>query len=196
MKRFTVFLVIMFLVPVWCILARGEQGGDGGGKSQGASQPANYSSPGGSQRQAAPNKQNQPVVINVNRPSSGGHGRNYPSQQSASQQTSGAPSYGKLQWTQKGQVKQAGQKKSSANYNPSALRTGGTMTKQSVSMSVNNTQMKTASVVHHHPYEPNYVRKKLQKLGVKSAPGYITNREEVIHTDREHSSDRLSENRL
>jgi hypothetical protein len=41
--------------------------------------------------------------------------------------------------------------------------------------------------VHHHPYQVNYVRKKLQKLGVKTEPGYITNREEVIHTDKAHS---------
>jgi hypothetical protein len=188
MKRITAFFFIVFLIPVWSVMARGGEQGSDGGRSQGQSQPANYGSQGSPQeRQASSGNKSQPVVINVNRPSSGGHGKNYPSQQSASQQTSGAPSYGKLQWTQKGQVKQAGQKKSSANYNPSALRTGGTMTKQSVSMSVNNTQMKTASVIHHHPYEQNYVRKKLQKLGVKSAPGYITNRQEVVHTDRQHS---------
>jgi hypothetical protein len=43
-------------------------------------------------------------------------------------------------------------------------------------------------VVHHHSYTPGYVRKKLQKIGVTSEPRYITNRAEIIHTDRQHST--------
>jgi hypothetical protein len=106
-----------------------------------------------------------PVIININKGSSGGHNQNFPVQhpeQQKQQQVKQAPVYGKLQ-TNPVQVKRV----------------------QPQNMGNN---AKVAVAVHHHPYEPNYVRKKLQNLGVKSAPGYIVNREEVIHTDRDHSS--------
>ena len=104
---------------------------------------------------------NQPVIINMNRPSSGGHNQNFPTQQkqeNVKPQEKQSPVYGKLQLTP-------------SNKGVKPVKPAGNI----------------ASAVHHHPYEPNYVRKKLQKLGVTSAPGYIVNREEVIHTDREHS---------
>ncbi len=45
--------------------------------------------------------------------------------------------------------------------------------------------------VHHHPYTQGYVRKKLQKLGVTAEPNLITDRAEIIHTDKIHSTIRM-----
>ena len=53
------------------------------------------------------------------------------------------------------------------------------------------TPASAVKVVHHHPYTPGYVRKRLQKIGVKTSPGYITNRKEIVATDRKHSTVRL-----
>jgi hypothetical protein len=174
MRRLLVLLVIVILIPAWSVIARDQGGGpneqNGGQQNQ---QPVRNQQP------ARP----QPVVINVNHGSSGGHNRNYPSQQAqkpAGQQQGAAPSYGKMQWTQSGRVKQSGQK-AQQNNNPNPGKVSQ-LSAQSVVSTV-----KTANVVHHHPYEQNYVRKKLQKLGVKTAPSYITRREEVVHTDRQHS---------
>jgi hypothetical protein len=114
------------------------------------------------------------VLINLKRPSSGGQNRNFPSQQPqhpSKQQTVSKPSYGKLQLAPNNQIKQQGRQNSG---------------KPPLAMS-HEAGPNTAVVVHHHPYEPNYVRQKLKKLGVVSAPGYIVSREEVIHTDRAHS---------
>jgi hypothetical protein len=44
-----------------------------------------------------------------------------------------------------------------------------------------------AVAVHHHAYTQGYVRKKLQKMGVSAEPNVITDRAEMIHTDRAHS---------
>ena len=48
-------------------------------------------------------------------------------------------------------------------------------------------QAPAAKVIHHHPYSPGYVRKRLQKIGVKTAPSYISDRQEIMNTDRKHS---------
>jgi hypothetical protein len=45
-----------------------------------------------------------------------------------------------------------------------------------------------AAVQHQHPYTQGYVRGKLRKLGVTAEPSLITDRGEMIHTDRKHSS--------
>lgn len=47
--------------------------------------------------------------------------------------------------------------------------------------------LKAAVAVHHHPYTPGYVRKKLQKIGVNTEPALITDRGQMIHTDKAHS---------
>ncbi len=39
----------------------------------------------------------------------------------------------------------------------------------------------------HHPYQPGYVRKKLQKLGVASIPYPLANRAQLLDDDRAHS---------
>jgi hypothetical protein len=49
------------------------------------------------------------------------------------------------------------------------------------------TGMRTATAVHHHAYTTGYVRKSLSKIGVKTEPKYITDRSEIVSTDRAHS---------
>jgi len=44
-----------------------------------------------------------------------------------------------------------------------------------------------ANAVSHHPYTQGYVRQRLQKLGVKTEPGYITDRREMLISDRQHT---------
>jgi len=51
--------------------------------------------------------------------------------------------------------------------------------------------IRAANAVHHQPYTPGYVRKKLQNLGVKASPRVITDRAEIVATDRKHSAVRL-----
>ncbi len=105
----------------------------------------------------------QPVFINMTRPSSGGFNRNFPSQQSY-QGVSRQPSYGRIQMDSSGNNR-------------------GTEFK-----SYSSPGLHTSVSIHHHPYSPGYVRKKLQKIGVKNEPSYVTDRSEIIHTDRAHSS--------
>ena len=47
--------------------------------------------------------------------------------------------------------------------------------------------VRSATAVRHHAYTQGYVRKKLTKIGVKSEPSYITDRSEIMSTDRTHS---------
>ncbi len=127
----------------------------------------------------------QQVIINMNRPSSGGHNRNYPSQKPAQKQINNNPAYGKLQLTPVNQGRRL--IKNNTQLQPVSRPIQSKNGQNEVKTANPHPGVNTASVTHHHPYEPNYVRKKLQKLGVVSAPGYIINRDEVIHTDRAHS---------
>jgi hypothetical protein len=196
MKRLTVLIIMMFLLSVLSVQARGNRDfqDDNGNKAidnQATDQPDRQALSHGKQAGAA----HQPVVINMNRPSSGGHNQNFPSQQQqqpALQQSNNVPSYGKLQWNSNNQAKQRVQRQPltrtfQSNNRPNDVINAGTKNQRPAVNTFSNSAVKEASVAHHHPYEPNYVRKKLQKLGVKSAPGYITSRAEIIHTDREHS---------
>ncbi len=105
----------------------------------------------------------RPVIINMSRPSSGGFDRNFPSQQSY-EAVGRQPSYGRIQ------------RGSSNNFRGTDIR------------SYSSPGLHAAVSIHHHPYSPGYVRKKLQKIGVKSEPSYITDRSEFIHTSRAHST--------
>ncbi len=63
-------------------------------------------------------------------------------------------------------------------------------------MAVNTTQFvsvaPTSNVVHHHhPFTAGYVRKKLQKLGVTSLAHYITDRQQMMVADKDHSAIRF-----
>jgi len=47
--------------------------------------------------------------------------------------------------------------------------------------------VRVANVVHHHAYTQGYVRKSLSKIGVKTEPSHITERSEMVTSDRAHS---------
>jgi hypothetical protein len=53
----------------------------------------------------------------------------------------------------------------------------------------NDSYPSVTSQIHHqhHPYQPGYVRKKLQKLGVAHIPYPLTNRAQLLDDDRAHS---------
>ncbi len=164
------------------------------------------------------NPAHQQMIINMNRPSSGEHNRNYPSQQHpALLKINNMPAYGKLQLTPENQVKQhirnnpqpqvnnkpaigkpqlmpENQAKQQIRNNPQPqpvskpFHSKNDQSEVKTDNKLNQQQnVNTASVKHHHAFEPNYIRKKLKKIGVVSEPGYIVNREEVINTDRAHS---------
>ncbi|MEI7640927.1 MAG: hypothetical protein WCJ46_05415 [bacterium] len=134
----------------------------------------------------------QPVVIRINESSSGGHDRNYPSQrqQSNTQQINTSPSYGTLQWHSSSQAKQSNNRQlqrqqSSNRYSqPSASKNTNSIATDASSRTIVN----PVSAIHHRPYENNYIRKKLKNLGVTTSPGYITNRKDIVNTDRSHST--------
>ncbi len=103
----------------------------------------------------------------MSHPSSGGHNRNYPAQMGHSS-FSGQPSYGRVQW------------------NAPTHNTPSRVSRPEVK-SYSSPGVRAAVSVHHHPYTQGYVRKKLQNIGVKHEPAFITDRAEMIHTDRAHS---------
>jgi hypothetical protein len=47
--------------------------------------------------------------------------------------------------------------------------------------------LRSSAPHQHHPYQPGYVRKKLQKLGVAKVPYPLTNRSQLLDDDRAHS---------
>ncbi len=125
----------------------------------------------------APNHSNRPVVIQMGHGASGGHNRNFPSQQSEQRNFGDhnqQPSYGNLRWNNI---------QGNRGFNSNAIRPYPRPDVQSFSQP----GVRTAVAVHHHPYTPGYVRKKLQNMGVTSEPGLITLRSQIIHTDRDHS---------
>jgi len=111
-----------------------------------------------------------PLVINISHGSSGGHNRNYPAQKAA--QAKPKPSWGQV--SRPAEPSTGSQAPARAERQPvSAFAAKG---------------QRAANAAHHHPYAQGYVRKKLQKLGVATEPLFITDRAEIIHTDRRHSS--------
>lgn len=122
----------------------------------------------------------QPVIININRPSVGRNNQAFhPVQQSVVRQ----PSYGRVQWQANPQVRPPAVRQPARVVQPTIQFKGQLNTNH-----VSEPAFKAANVVHHHPYEQGYVRKKLQKIGVKAEPRYITDRAEIIATDRAHST--------
>jgi hypothetical protein len=124
------------------------------------------------------------LVINMSHGSSGGHNRNFPSQQAAPVKPA-SPSWGKVNRPAaqpamaRPQGKSAGLQVRQVVAAPAA--------RQPVSAYAAQGQ-RAGNAAHHHPYTQGYVRKKLQKLGVTAEPQFITDRAEIIHTDRKHSS--------
>jgi hypothetical protein len=112
-------------------------------------------------RASRPAPVRQPMVIHMNRASNP-----RPAQQ---------PSYGHIQWSRTTRTHQ----KSAV----SAQRVQAT--RQLTTARVAG--VRSANVVHHHAYQQGYVRQKLAKIGVKSEPSHITDRSEMVSTDRAHS---------
>jgi hypothetical protein len=204
MKRFLITFLILVLASPLVVLARDH--GNNDGNSAGFGQRSNDQSAQPQQdrheqsnqqpKQQAPKHEaaknvQPPVVINMAHPSSGGHNRNYPSQQSAKVPQSQQPSYGQVHWTPAKSQNKPKHNPGNSSVQPSVQgihtqSAGPAMRQQSVK-DIKTPGMKAVNAIHHHQYTEGYVRKKLQKLGVKSEPNYITNRSEVIHTDRVHS---------
>lgn len=128
----------------------------------------------------------QPVVINMSRPSSGGHNRNFPAQQSKPA-VSAQPSYGKIYWGTPSQNKPQARAQPQSRQGQIGI---GLYPRPDAKVFASPGQRAAVSV-HHHPYTQGYVRKKLQKMGVRTEPSLITDRSEIIHTDRAHSTIRF-----
>jgi hypothetical protein len=163
MKRITYLPMAVFSCLVLACMGAGFRGGGGGGFRGG-----------GGFHASAPMW--QPMIIHMNRPSSGGFNRNFPSQQ-ASRSGGGTyqPSYGQFHWnTRSSSRRQAWVSPiSSPRPHVSSYASPG---------------VRAAVAVHHHAYTQGYVRQKLRKIGVKTEPSFITDRSEIIHTDRAHST--------
>ncbi len=131
---------------------------------------------------ARPSSVRQPVVINMSRPSSGFQNRNFPSQQAPRPAASRPqPSYGQLHWNAP----------TENQPRPQAIPPQGQMAPLSSRPRAGayaSPGVRAAVAVHHHPYTQGYVRAKLQKIGVTSEPSLITDRSEIINTDRRHST--------
>jgi hypothetical protein len=197
-------ILTALLVPVFNVMARnhGDFQGKNGDQAAVAAQDEGQDAAikGGHKKASAGNQaaENQPVVINMNQGSSGGHNRNYPSQQQQKQETQvsgNEPSYGSLQWTGNSQARQRKHGRMQAQqFTAPVLQDNRTAGKNNITINrqvnINKAQVtnvKEAGVAHHNPVQQVVIREKLKKLGVKAQPGYIMNRAEVIHTDREHS---------
>ena len=189
MKRLIILISVVILTAAFNLLARGY--GDYSGHNthnqdalaqndnqdnwQGMGKSTNY----------------KPVVINMKQASSGGQNRNFPSQQgqqrvgrvSEKQQTNNEPSYGRLQWTTSKSARQSAQKNYQTHQGKAKNIAGQNLVVNALSI----TGSYSAGVAHQRPNDKNIVQQQLKKLGVKSEPGYITNREDVVYTDRAHS---------
>jgi hypothetical protein len=96
-------------------------------------------------------------------------------QRPAQQQPYLAPAYGRIQWDA-----------SPARPESQVPRQRPTVRSSSYAHAA-EPDFQAANAVSHHPYTQGYVRQKLQKLGVKSEPGYITDRKEMLISDRQHT---------
>jgi hypothetical protein len=102
----------------------------------------------------------QPMVIHMNR------------SRPAGQQ----PSYGNVQWNHTAQTR--------ARSAAPAQRVQATRQLNAKPVA----GIRSANVVHHHAYTQGYVRKSLSKIGVKTEPSHITERSEMVTSDRAHST--------
>ena len=104
----------------------------------------------------------QPMTIHMNHTSSSGSFRQ------------GQPSYGQIHWNH------------TTNQRAVVPAQRVQATRQLTAPHVAG--VRNANVVHHHAYAQGYVRQKLSKIGVKSEPSHITDRSEMVSTDRAHST--------
>jgi hypothetical protein len=158
MKRIT-FLSLMLVLAVGVAVCAAEEHGGGGGSRGGG---------GGTARQSAPMRRSaavrQPMVIRMNHSNNNGGLR------------AQKPSYGQIQWNR---AKTTGPKAVVPAQRVQATRQLGV---------THTAGVRSANVSHHHAYTQGYVRQKLSKIGVKSEPSHITDRSEMVSTDRAHST--------
>jgi hypothetical protein len=176
MKKLTVLLLAFFLLPGFIVWAEMRGGAP-------ESRPVVVGRP-------APSAFRQPVVINMSRGSSGGHNRNFPSQQNnyqtANRPVVRQPSYGQLHWNNATAVPP--QPSTQTQINAKEGQVSASLTKRPSIQSYSQAGVKAAVSVHHHAYTQGYVRKKLQKIGVTAEPNLITDRSEIMDTDKTHST--------
>jgi len=170
MRRILTFLVVGLLIQSSSAFGDENRGTEGGRNGSSAGGHATMSRP-------APVRVNNPVRINISRPSSGSNNRNFNTAQAAPRQQ---PAYSNVHWQAQTQAR------------PQPIQRYGAHPSLSVNLNA-GIGTRAAVVAHHHPYTTGYVRKKLQKIGVTSEPGYITDRAEIIDTDRTHSTIRFPE---
>jgi len=106
----------------------------------------------------------QPMMIHMNHSASGGSFR------------TGQPSYGQIHWNHTATVHRRSTvpvQHLQATRQLNAARVAG---------------VRNANVVHHHAYEQGVVRQRLAKIGVKTEPSHISDRSEMVSTDRAHST--------
>ncbi len=176
MNRITALIVAILFIPALTVLADNNNSHSGRNNNSGGRTTSGRT-------KSSPAPARQPVVINMSRPSSGGHNQNFPSQRPAPQTAKPSqPSYGRLNWTAPSggthtfnQGTRPGQSPVLVHTRPNA----GAYTSPG---------LKAAVAVHHHPYTQGYVRKKLQNIGVTREPSLITDRSEIIHTSRQYST--------
>src|SRR5579872_3603619 len=196
MKRMTALLLALLLIPA---LASQADNRDGGRENDNAKPARPEPAARAPQVRQAPAAR-QPVVINMSQGTSGGHNRNFPSQQPSqpAAQPESKPSYSRLNnWTAPAQnrVQSQPQPWTPANRNAGLVNHNFTQAAPRAYQSQRpdvqayaSPGVRAAVAVHHHAYTPGYIRGKLKKIGVTAEPNVITNRAEMLHTDRAHSA--------
>lgn len=121
--------------------------------------------PSSNARTSRPAQARQPVVIQMNH--SAGASRYQPARQ---------PSYGRTQWSP-----------ASPSHAKSAPRPAVRVQPTRMLQTTPAKGVRLANAVHHQAYKPAYVQKQLSAVGVKREPSYITDRSEVVSSDRAHS---------
>lgn len=165
MKRMTAwFLMMGFLVGAGLYAAE-DRGGGGNERNEGSGGASNRSSAPARQpmRASRPAQARQPVVIHMNHSAGGSH-----------YQPAKKPSYGQTQWNRTSQTRAA--------VKPAPRVQATRQLKTAPAKGV-----RLANAVHHQTYSQGYVRKQLSNIGVKKEPSYITDRSEIVSTDRAHS---------
>jgi hypothetical protein len=99
------------------------------------------------------------------------------------------PSYGQLHWNN--QTTAAPHRLAPAQTNAKEGVVSGSVYSRPSLQNYSQAGVKAAVAVHHHAYAQGYVRQKLQKMGVSSEPGLITDRSEMMDTDKTHSAIRF-----
>ena len=174
MNRLTMVLLAIFPFAGFAVWAAEREGGAPAMRPAAVSRPAPVA--------------RQPVVINMSHGSSGGQNRNFPSQQpqmNNRQPVNPQPSYGQLHWNNQAAARPPLQTQTQANIKEGAV--SGTVYQRPSVQNYSQTGVRAAVAVHHHAYAQGYVRQKLQKMGVSSEPSLITDRAEMMNTDKTHS---------